>query len=69
MIPFDDGRRTSAAVIDLYEAAGIAVADFQVKLAGGLRSEAAAFLTAACADFTREITAAQASAVRTVLRI
>ena len=63
-----DARRAAAALLDLYESYGTAVADFQVKLAWGTSSEPVAFLAHTYADFTRDVTAAQAAAGRSLLR-
>jgi hypothetical protein len=68
--PFiEESRKVGGAALDSYERQVRILTDFQTKVADVVNVEPAASITAAYADLTRDLTDAQVSAARRLLRI
>jgi hypothetical protein len=65
----DESRRAGTAALDAYERQIKTLTDFQTKVADVVNVEPAASITSAYADLTRELTAAQVSVARTLLKV
>jgi hypothetical protein len=68
--PFvEEAQRTGTVLIDAYETQVGTLTDFQTKVADVINVEPAASITSAYADLTRDLTAAQVSVARSLLRV
>jgi hypothetical protein len=65
----DESRRAGTAALDAYERQVKTLTDFQTKVADVVNVEPAASITSAYAELTRELTAAQVSVARTLLKV
>jgi hypothetical protein len=64
----DESRRAGTAALDAYERQVKTLTDFQTKVADVVNVEPAASIASAYADLTRELTAAQTSVARALLK-
>jgi hypothetical protein len=65
----EESRRAGTAALDAYERQVKTLTAFQTKVADVVNVEPAASITSAYADLARELTAAQVSVARTLLKV